>query len=140
MKDVLKSKSIKPTIQRLKIYEYLITHRTHPDVESIYNELKKEIPTISKTTIYNTLKEFAQKGLIIEIPTEYKLCFDGYTEPHSHFICDVCGKIYDLNIEFSFARRQKISGHLIKKFCGIFKGICVECQRKEKKNESESFI
>lgn len=131
-KELLKSKGIRPTIQKIKILEYLLTHRTHPDVESIYEALKLKIPTLSKTTIYNTLKEFSQKSLALEIPTEYKLCFDGYTKPHSHFICESCGKIYDLNIEFSFAKRQKISGHLIKKFCGIFKGICIECQRKEK--------
>ncbi|MCS7151116.1 MAG: transcriptional repressor, partial [Endomicrobia bacterium] len=89
-------------------------------------------PTISKTTIYNTLKEFTEKGLIIEIPTEYKLCFDGYTEPHSHFICEECDKIYDLDIDFEITKKQRIEGHIIKKFCGIFKGICKECQKKEK--------
>ncbi len=130
IKETFKSKGIKPTIQRIKIYKYLIEHRTHPDVDTIYNELIKEIPTISKTTIYNTLKEFIGKNLILEIPLESKLCFDGYTQPHSHFICEECRKIYDLNIDFSFARRKKIDGHIVKKFCGIFRGICRECQKK----------
>ncbi len=130
IKETLKEKGIKATIQRIKVYEYILNHRTHPDVEDIYNELKKEMPTISMTTIYNTLKEFKKKGLVLEIPTEYKLCFDGYTQPHSHFICDVCGKIYDLNIEFNFVKMQKINGHIIKKVCSIFKGICVECKKK----------
>ncbi len=132
MRELLKSKSIKPTIQRIKIYDYLLKNRKHPDVEKIYNEIKKEIPTISKTTIYNTLKEFKEKGLVLEIPLGEKLCFDGYVEPHSHFICEVCSKIYDLNIEFSIIKKQKINGHLIKKFCGMFKGICLECQIKGK--------
>ncbi|MCS7151233.1 MAG: transcriptional repressor, partial [Endomicrobia bacterium] len=90
IKETLRLRNLKPTIQRIKIYEYMLKHKTHPDVEHIYTALKREIPTISKTTIYNTLKEFTEKGLIIEIPTEYKLCFDGYTEPHSHFICEEC--------------------------------------------------
>ncbi|MFN3550662.1 MAG: Fur family transcriptional regulator [Endomicrobiia bacterium] len=132
MKDLLKAKNIKPTIQRIKIYDYLLKNRTHPDVEKIYKDLKKEIPTISKTTIYNTLKEFKEKGLVLEIPLGEKCCFDSYIEPHSHFVCEICGKIYDLNIEFSFVKKQKINGHLVKNFCGIFKGICVECQRKDK--------
>ncbi len=134
IREVFKSKGIKITIQRIKIYEYLLKNRTHPDVEDIFNELKKEIPTISRTTIYNTLKEFVEKGLILEIPTAYKLCFDAYTKPHSHFICDVCGKIYDLDIEFSFSKKQKINGHIVKKFCGLFKGICIECQKKVDRN------
>jgi Fe2+ or Zn2+ uptake regulation protein len=131
IKETLKSKGIKPTIQRIKIYKYLTEHKTHYDVETIYNDLVKELPTISKTTIYNTLKEFAEKNLVLEIPLETKLCFDVYTQPHSHFICEKCGKVYDLNIEYSFAKRQKIDGHLVKKFCGIFKGICKKCQNKK---------
>ena len=30
----------------------------HPTVETIYKELIDEIPTLSKTTVYNTLKQF----------------------------------------------------------------------------------
>ncbi|MEN3014053.1 MAG: Fur family transcriptional regulator [Endomicrobiia bacterium] len=131
-KELLEKKGLRPTIQRIKVYEYLLKHREHPDVEKIYKVLKEEIPTISKTTIYNTLKELADRGLIIEIPTEYKLCFDGYTEPHSHFICEECNKIYDIDADFEFDKKQKINGHIIKNFCVMFKGICFNCQRKEK--------
>jgi Fur family peroxide stress response transcriptional regulator len=41
IKETLKSKGIKPTIQRIKIYKYLTGHRTHSDVEKIYNDLVK---------------------------------------------------------------------------------------------------
>ncbi|MCX7911127.1 MAG: transcriptional repressor [Endomicrobia bacterium] len=131
-KEILSQKGLRPTIQRIKVYEYLLTHRTHPDVENIYKDLKKEIPTISRTTIYNTLKELVKNGLILEIPTEYKLCFDGYTQKHSHFICEMCEKIFDLDLDLKF-KENKISGHIIKSFCVMFKGICINCQRKEKK-------
>ena len=50
----LKSHEIKPSFQRMRIFEYLITHRNHPTVEMIYKSLVKEIPTLSKTTVYNT--------------------------------------------------------------------------------------
>ncbi|MCX7956747.1 MAG: transcriptional repressor [Endomicrobia bacterium] len=133
VKEIISEKGLKPTIQRIKVYEYLSNYRTHPDVEVIYNDLKKEIPTISKTTIYNTLKEFVKSGLVIEIPTEYKLCFDGYTQKHSHFICELCKSIYDLDFEVELKKNKKISGYIIKSFCIMFKGICTECQRKEKK-------
>ncbi len=129
-KELLKSKNIKPTIQRIKIYEYLKTHKTHPDAETIYADLIKELPTLSLSTVYNTLKEFANNGLILEVFAEHKTYFDGYNQPHNHYICDICGKVYDINIEFNFLKKKKISGHLIKKFCGIFRGICSECQKK----------
>jgi len=132
IKKTLRSKGLKPTIQRIKIYQYMIEHRTHPDVEKIYNDLVKEIPTISKATIYNTLKEMIEKGLILEIPTENRLHFDGHVQPHCHFICEKCHRIYDLNVELCFTKRQKINGHLVKKISALLKGICVECQKRTK--------
>jgi Fe2+ or Zn2+ uptake regulation protein len=128
IKELLAAKELKPTIQRIKIYQYMIEHRTHPDVEAIYNDLVKEIPTISKATIYNTLKELIKRGLILEIPTEDKLYFDGHTQPHCHFICEECGKIYDLTVELCFGKRRKVNGHLVKKISVALKGICAECQ------------
>ena len=53
--DYLLKHGIKPSIQRLAVMGYLLEHRTHPAVDEIYNALKAEVPTLSKTTVYNTL-------------------------------------------------------------------------------------
>ena len=50
--------NIKPTFPRMKIYEYLMEHKNHPSVDSVYQELVEEIPTLSRTTVYNTLHLF----------------------------------------------------------------------------------
>ena len=51
---------IHPSVQRIAIMDYLIKHRTHPTVDEVYTALSDEIPTLSKTTVYNTLKLFAE--------------------------------------------------------------------------------
>ena len=56
----LQGYGIKPSIQRIAIMDYLLTHKTHPSIEEIYLALCDEIPTLSKTTVYNTLKLFAE--------------------------------------------------------------------------------
>ena len=48
----LKSLGIRPSEQRIVILEYLLGHRTHPTVETIYSELSPKMPTLSKTTVY----------------------------------------------------------------------------------------
>ncbi|RLC47071.1 MAG: hypothetical protein DRH57_04745, partial [Candidatus Cloacimonadota bacterium] len=51
-KNILKSAGIKPTYERLRILKYLEENNNHPTVNMIYDEVVKDIPTISKTTVY----------------------------------------------------------------------------------------
>lgn len=60
--EYLLSYHIKPSVQRIAIMDYLLNHKTHPCIDEIYTALCKEIPTLSKTTVYNTLKLFVEHG------------------------------------------------------------------------------
>lgn len=97
---ILLNYKITPTYQRLKILEFLYNNRTHPSVEEIIDGLSSEIISISKATVYNTLKLFLNKGLLKELNIEKNhIRYDIDTSIHSHFICIKCGKIYDLKME-----------------------------------------
>ncbi|MBE0479162.1 transcriptional repressor [Candidatus Aerophobetes bacterium] len=130
IKNCLKEKGIKPTYQRLKILNYLKESREHPNIEMIYKDLVKEIPTISKTTIYNTLHLFVEKELVLTLSIlEFEKKFDGDTSFHQHFLCERCGRIIDLNCEASctYPKIKQIDGHKVKGMCSYFKGICKDC-------------
>ena len=58
----LQNHNIKPSVQRIAIMTYLMEHRTHPTVDEIYTALAPSIPTLSKTTVYNTLKLLSEQG------------------------------------------------------------------------------
>ena len=76
--DYLLSFNIKPSVQRLAIMDYLLTHRTHPSIEEIYLALCDDIPTLSKTTVYNTLKLFVEHGAAQMLTIDEKnVCYDG---------------------------------------------------------------
>ena len=95
--DYLLSFKVKPSVQRLAIMDYLLTHRTHPSIEEIYLALCDDIPTLSKTTVYNTLKLFVEHGAAQMLTIdEHNVCFDGDISLHAHFLCKKCNKIYDL--------------------------------------------
>lgn len=51
---------IRPSIQRVAIMKYLQAHHTHPTVEDVYLALKKQLPTVSRTTVYNTLRMLSE--------------------------------------------------------------------------------
>ncbi|KAA6316446.1 Peroxide-responsive repressor PerR, partial [termite gut metagenome] len=64
VQEQLSMHGIKPSLQRMAIMDYLLEHHTHPTVEEIYMALFPSIPTLSKTTVYNTLKLFAEQGVV----------------------------------------------------------------------------
>lgn len=59
--DRLVSRDIRPSLQRLAIMKFLLANRTHPTVEDVYKGLYQKIPTLSRTTVYNTLRMFYEK-------------------------------------------------------------------------------
>jgi len=125
LSNELKKNNIRLTHQRLKVLEYLSNSTNHPTVEQIYNALKKEVPSLSKTTIYNTLNYLAELKLIKALSIDdNEAHFDAVTVEHGHFICDSCGKIYDFDVNIDTGELDKFK---INEKAVYFKGICPEC-------------
>src|SRR3989344_2990235 len=97
------------TIQKLKIKEYLKVSHHHPSAEVIYQEMKKELPTITRGTIYRNLNQMAEQGEVIRytIGDEYR--FDSEISVHQHCVCTSCGRVMD-NFQ------EEISSAALKRF------------------------
>ena len=106
---------IKPSIQRVEIMNYLMTHFTHPTVED------------------NTLRLFSERkaALMITID-EHRVCYDGDTHPHVHFYCKECGKVMDFMDESAPAMPAaiEIEGNLVDEMQLYYKGVCAECRQR----------
>ncbi len=99
--EILMEHGIRPSLTRVMIYDYLRQHRNHPTADEIYKELSPSAPTLSKTTVYNTVKLLSSEGVIKTITIEEgQARFDAYTENHGHFICRDCASVYDFDTEF----------------------------------------
>ena len=120
---------IKPSIQRIVIMEYLETHKTHPTVDEIYNALSPDIPTLSKTTVYNTLKLFVEKGVAISINIDEKnVRYDGDVSVHAHFICSRCGNIFDVYSESLIAVAcSELGDKKVLETQVYYRGYCEKC-------------
>lgn len=130
---ILQSRNIHPSHQRIKILEILEKNEDHMNVNMIYEELLKEIPTISKTTVYNTLSTFAEKGLVHCLTiTPEEMRYDYRANPHHHLLCTRCGRIIDVDVQCRYADTMEIDGHCIEEIQGYFKGICRECLSHDK--------
>jgi Fur family peroxide stress response transcriptional regulator len=132
-KELLESKGLKPTYQRLRILEFLEEHENHPTVEMIFHKLVAEIPTISRTTIYNTLNALLEKGIVFAITiTGTETRYDTEECPHHHLLCKSCGRILDVHLKCPYVEQIEIEGHRIDERHGYFRGVCKDCLEKEK--------
>lgn len=126
--DYLKKHHIRPSNIRIKVLKFLLKNRIHPTVEDIYKSLIEEIPTLSKTSVYNTLNLFLEKGIVVGIALDQKeLRYDINTNFHGHFKCNKCGIIYDFPIMISFPNKDQLEGFEITNRDVFFYGSCKEC-------------
>jgi len=133
----LKDNNIRLSHQRLKVLEYLDRHRIHPTVEQIYHGLNEEIPTLSKTTIYNTLNKLIEAGLVKVITIEdNEARYDINTDFHGHFKCRTCENIYDFEVNGDSIEIKGLDGFRIYTRDMYFSGICPRCSEQEKCKDS----
>lgn len=128
--DRLLTYNIKPSVQRIAIMDYLMEHRTHPSADEIYTALSPSIPTLSKTTVYNTLKLFSEQGAALMLTiNDRNANFDGDTSVHGHFLCKKCGEIYDLECKAKMKEVEnfQMDGHQVTEMHDYYKGICRNC-------------
>lgn len=133
--EYLKENGIKPSYQRIRIFDYLIQHKNHPTVDSIFKALVPEIPTLSKTTVYNTLKLFLEQGIVqLLVIEENETRYDADISTHGHFKCEECGQVYDIRIDLSGLDLSELEIHRVDEQHIYFKGVCNRCLNKNKIN------
>ena len=94
----LKKNNIRPTKQRMILAKLLFEKgRRHVSAEDLYDEVKDDNRKISLATIYNTLKQFSQIGMIREIVVDQnKSLYCTNNESHYHLYIEDEGKIIDI--------------------------------------------
>lgn len=132
--DELKSKKIRLSHQRLKVLEYLTTNYNHPTADQIYNGLHDEVPTLSKTTVYNTLTSLIDAGMVRAVNIEdNEVRYDINTHNHGHFKCESCKNIFDFDIDIDSFETNQLHGFKIDDKNVFFKGKCNSCIINDKK-------
>ena len=128
IKDYLIKNNIKPSYPRIKILEYLVKNKNHPTVDKIYTELVKEIPTLSKTTVYNTLNSFIEKDVSRVITIEEgETRYDADVTTHGHFKCTNCGEIYDFRLDEDSVNIKGIEDFKVNEKNFYYFGCCEKC-------------
>lgn len=130
--EQLSSHGVKPSAQRLLILRFLMENRTHPTVDEIYNALLPEQPTLSRTTVYNTLKLLAAAGIIrcIDVGGNHGARWDYSRHDHAHFLCTACGSVTDIEFDVQAPAFPLPPGGFEVHTTEVnLRGVCPECRR-----------
>lgn len=119
-RDLLSSKGLKITPQRMRVLESVFKLDNHPTAENILDYIKKRDPNISSGTVYKVLETLVENNLIKKVKTEKDVMrYDGIMENHHHLYCIKCDYIEDYNNEkldsllAEFFKENKIENFLI---------------------------
>lgn len=138
-KEKLASKGLKATPQRLYVYEALLNSRNHPTAEEVYKKVSQVLPSVSLSTIYNTLETFVEHRLINKVYNETGIArYDAFVETHHHIYSEngeIVADYYDeklVELLNDYFNKNKINDYEIKEI--RLQIICLT-NDKEKRNE-----
>ena len=118
--------------QRERIYQAVHASREHPSAQMVYDLLREELPRLSLGTVYRTLHQMAQEGMLQELegPTAR---FDACLAPHAHIRCTCCGRVMDLSAleEPAPVRSAAEAGWQVERYSLMLEGICPACAGKD---------
>lgn len=122
------------TRQRRAVLRVVSESEEHLTAGEIFEAARRELPSISFATVYNSLKYLKESGLIREIHFgKASSRYDGETSRHDHAVCSACGKLTDFDLAETSqlmraaARRSRFKAESIHL---TLVGLCPDCQSK----------
>ena len=122
------------TPQRQVVLQVIQGSNDHLTANEIFEAARKELPSISFATVYNSLKYLKEAGLVREIHFgKGSSRYDSETARHDHAVCSRCGRLTDFDLAETSqliraaARRSRFKPESIHL---TLVGLCPDCQGK----------
>jgi len=96
--DLLRRAHLRPTRQRLALARLLFeSGDRHVTAEGLHEEAISASVEVSLATVYNTLHQFVEAGMLREIVVDAtRSYFDTNTSEHHHFFHEDSGRVEDI--------------------------------------------
>jgi Fur family ferric uptake transcriptional regulator len=141
--EYLQSRGKRITQQRRALVEFIFERHDHFDADELIESLsqRKEGERISRPTVYRTLNELVEAGLLRTMMLGGRAVYEhdyGYPQ-HDHLHCQICNKLIEFQsdelaeIRDAVARQHnfRVTGHRL-----IITGVCHDCSRKRHRGKS----
>ncbi len=93
-------------------------------------EILESLDGIGTATVYRALDHLTELGMIRRLALGKKSAVYEYIrDSHMHFVCSCCGKVYDVQTDFSGMSREaaRICGHQVSWTEVTSHGVCSTC-------------
>jgi Fur family peroxide stress response transcriptional regulator len=134
--ETCRASGLKATHQRMEVFRELAGAEDHPDAETIYQNVRRRVPAMSRDTVYRTLATLEEQGLVhkAEILAS-RGRYDANMDRHHHFVCIKCGMVRDfysktlddLPIPKTVASLGRVESAHVQ-----LRGICADCARSKR--------
>jgi Fur family peroxide stress response transcriptional regulator len=131
--SALKQGGLRLTPQRIAICNLLAGTDAHPTAAMIFEDIRRFYPSLSLTTVYNTLDVLVEAGVINVLghAGDNTVHYDANTNPHVNLACISCHTIVDIESpqmahihrEINAASGYKLLGARV-----MYYGLCPTCQ------------
>jgi len=125
-------RGVRLTVQRRAVLRAVLERSDHPTADQIFDAITRQMPGVSKTTVYRVLDALVELGLIGRLyHTGTPARFDRTTSRHHHLICMRCSKVIDL--EPASDEKLPVAGEApdgfeVEQFSVNFFGTCGRCR------------
>jgi methylated-DNA-[protein]-cysteine S-methyltransferase len=126
--ELLRARGLRSTPQRRAILGAFRGGPTeHLSADEIYARAAESLPDLSRGTVYATLAEFTEMGLLSAFGAPEPVRYETNTTHHSHFRCRLCLRIFDLMSGLQDPADITDLGFSVERVDTQAEGICAEC-------------
>lgn len=126
------SRGLRLTPQRDLLLRALSTATGHPTADDLVRRVREALPTVSHATVYRNLQELVRAGLIGTLDAAGAAQFEVNPDPHHHFSCRKCGKVWDVylsSVDVKVDRRRTaLAGFQVDRREVQLHGVCAGCR------------
>lgn len=133
LSEACRSRGLPVTVQRRTVLEHLARHDGHPTVDELFEDVSKQLPRISRTTVYRILEALVEMGLARKAMHPGAIVrYDVRTEIHDHLFCESCGRLFDYDdpaLSRPALPERPPDGFQVNSVSVLLRGICPDCKQ-----------
>jgi Fe2+ or Zn2+ uptake regulation protein/O6-methylguanine-DNA--protein-cysteine methyltransferase len=99
----------------------------HLSADEVYALASRSLPDLSRGTVYATLAEFSELGLLSAFGSPEPVRYETNVDPHAHFRCQLCLRVFDLVSGQQDPGAITDPGFVVERVDTRAEGICDEC-------------
>jgi len=118
------------TKQLATVWQAIKDDKSHPSADQVYERVRCQLPNISLGTVYRNLQKLVALKKLQVLMLGRAQHFDPLVERHQHFICESCGRVFDVLVEGQPEYRPtKLpeEGFTVTSHHSAFYGTCKSC-------------